>query len=65
MIIGIVFYPFIRGFIMLENSGFFDKINKINWVAVVTYTLIGFMGYLWAIYVIKPLFFLLTGYALD
>ncbi len=65
MIIGIIFYPFITGYIMLENSGFFDKINKLNWVAIITYTVIGLMAYLWIIYVVKPLIFLISGDVLD
>jgi hypothetical protein len=50
---------------MLENSGFFDKINKLNWVAIITYTVIGLMAYLWIIYVVKPLIFLISGDVLD
>jgi hypothetical protein len=57
MIIGIIFYPFITGYIMLENSGFFDKLN---WTAIIAYTIIGIMAYIWARYVVIPLIFLIA-----
>jgi hypothetical protein len=64
-ILGIVFYPFISGYIMLENIGFFDRIKKYNWTAVITYTIIALMGYLWIIYVVKPLVLIISGDIID
>jgi hypothetical protein len=64
-ILGIVFYPFISGYIMLENIGFFDRIKKYNWTAVITYTIIALMGYLWIIYVVKPLVLIISGNIID
>jgi hypothetical protein len=63
--LGIVFYPFISGYIMLENIGFFDRIKKYNWTAVITYTIIALMGYLWIIYVVKPLVLIISGNIID
>lgn len=57
MIIGIIFYPFITGFIMLENIGFF---GKLNWTAIIAYTIIGIMAYIWTRYVVIPLIFLIA-----
>lgn len=57
MIVGIIFYPFITGFIMLENTGFF---NKLNWTAIIAYTIIGIMAFLWLRYVVIPLIFLIS-----
>lgn len=59
MIIGIIFYPFITGYIMLENAGLFDKINKLNWTAIVAYLFIAVMAFIWVKYVVIPLIFII------
>ena len=64
-IMGMIFYPFISGYIMLENIGFFDRIKKYNWTAVITYAIIVLMGYLWIIYVVKPLVLIISGNIID
>jgi hypothetical protein len=64
-IMGVIFYPFISGYIMLENIGFFNKIKQYNWVAIITYTIIVFMALIWIKYFIVPLVFLFTGDVLD
>ena len=64
-IMGVIFYPFISGYIMLENIGFFNKIKQYNWVAIITYTVIGLMALLWIKYFIVPFLFLFTGDVLD
>ena len=64
-IMGMIFYPFISGYIMLENIGFFNKIKQYNWVVIITYAFIGLMGFLWIKYFIIPLVFLFTGDVLD
>jgi hypothetical protein len=64
-IMGMIFYPFISGYIMLENIGFFNKIKQYNWVVIVTYAFIGLMAFLWIKYFIVPFVFLFTGDVLD
>ena len=64
-IMGMIFYPFVTGFIMLENMGFFNEIKKYNWTAIFAYSAIGFMAYLWIIYVVKPLVLIISGNIID
>ena len=42
-----------------------NKIKQYNWVAIITYTVIGLMALLWIKYFIVPFLFLFTGDVLD
>jgi hypothetical protein len=64
-ILGVVFYPFIGGCIILDSVGFFESLKKINWVVVITYIVLGFFSYLWIVNVIIPCLYLINGYVLD